>query len=108
MEAMGGGPAMAVLASLERWQGAREKGRKGGDTEAGLGANEEARVQRGGHWLRVTGGLVWCTRCACYAHRRHGAGLKGVCKPGRSGAARARLARLHQGLHPVTGSSLVG
>ena len=86
-----------------------ERGReakKGGDTEAGLGKAEEARVQRGGHWLRVTGGLVWCARCACYANKRHGVGLKGVCYPGRGGAAKARLARLHQGLHPITGRIL--
>ena len=75
-------------------------------TETNLGGNDASKVQGGGHWLRVTGSIVWCSRCACFAHKRHGVGLKGVCAPDRRGSAKARLTRSHGGRHPMTGEKI--
>ena len=88
----------------DEWRQAQERGRSG--TEEGLSGHDAARVQGGGHWLKVTGSIVWCTKCACFAHKRHGVGLKGACVPGRRGAARARLNRLHEGKHPISGDKI--
>ena len=44
-------------------------------TEAGLGGEVRSARLVGGHWLRTTGALVWCSRCACFAFKRHGRGL---------------------------------
>ena len=75
-------------------------------TEVDFGKDAaEARLV-GGHYLRNTGALVWCTKCGNFAHRRLGRGLKGVCMVSQKGARRVRLTRLHQGLHPLTGRKL--
>ena len=59
-----------------------------------------------GHVLRVVGATVFCVKCACHAKLRLGKGLKGTCPQPLDkarNATAARLRRLHQGLHPVTG-----
>ncbi len=64
-------------------------------------------LERSGHSLRITGNLVWCSRCAAYASRRWGVRLRGVCRPGTGDATRSRLELLVQGRHPITGAQLV-
>ncbi len=59
-----------------------------------------------GHVLRLTGGMIWCQRCARYAHRRVGVGLRGECRPSLGDATRNRLERLERGCHPITGRAL--
>ncbi len=59
-----------------------------------------------GHVLRLTGGMIWCRRCARYAHRRVGVGLRGICQPSLGDATRRRLELLEQGCHPITGDRL--
>ena len=78
-----------------------------GNTETGLGRVAASAVSAGGHWLRTTGALVWCSRCACFAYKRFGKGLKQVCSPSRRDATRVRLNRLHMGVHPITGERIV-
>ena len=59
-----------------------------------------------GHVLRVVGATVFCVKCSSHARVRLGTGLKGVCPQPNDrsrNATAARLRRLHQGLHPVTG-----
>ena len=68
---------------------------------------QQTQRGRGGHLLRVTGPMVWCTRCACHAMARLGTGLKGTCVIRQRNATRKRLQRLHAGRHPVTGGPLV-
>ncbi len=64
-------------------------------------------LARSGHSLRITGSLVWCSRCAAYASRRWGVRLRGACRPGTGDATRSRLELLAQGRHPITGVQLV-
>ena len=100
-------PSWLYLPHLWEEKRKQEDGFKGSrGTEEGMGSHAATQVQRGGHWLRCTGNLVWCSRCACFAHKRFGAGLKGACKPVMEGAAKARLARLHGGKHPITGKPM--
>ena len=64
-----------------------------------------------GHVLRVVGSTVFCVKCASHARARLGTGLKGVCpqpQDATRNATAARLRRLHQGLHPVTGRTMRG
>ena len=105
---------------------AREGESAANEQEEGLGglregeavavhATEEgqARVQpqpnleaAGGHVLRVIGPVVFCVKCASHARLRLGIGLKGVCPQPQDkarNATAARLRRLHQGKHPITG-----
>ena len=86
--------------------GGEGEGSRRQDTEEGMGSAAASLVQKGGHWLKCSGNLVWCVKCACFAHKRFGVGLKGRCRPAKTGAVRARLARLHMGFHPVTGVAL--
>ena len=100
-------PQWLYLPHLRGGEGQQRGGVEGSGTEEAMSAADAEKVQGGGHWMRVTGGLVWCSRCACFAHKRHGVGLKGVCAPSARGAVKARLARLHTGKHPITGGSLL-
>ena len=62
-----------------------------------------------GHLIRFSGPLVYCTKCACFAHRRLGCRFKGTCQPSVGRAASAvssRLLRLNGGRHPITGQPL--
>ncbi len=74
-----------------------------GSADDGQQGEREVSRQRGGHTLRVTGPLVWCSSCAGYALRRWGVRLRGVCRPRKGDATRRRLELLHQGKHPLTG-----
>ena len=58
------------------------------------------------HSLKVTGGLVWCCRCASYAQSRFKA-LKAKCSgPQAAGSKAGQLGRLRKGLHPLTGQPI--
>ena len=99
-------PSWLYLPHLrEEEEGGPGGGRPRG-TEVGIGIRAASQVQKGGHWLKCTGNLVWCSRCACFAHKRFGTGLKDTCRPAKLGAGRARLARLHAGRQPITGEPL--
>ena len=61
------------------------------------------------HVLVVRGAIAYCARCAQFAMARLGRGLKGTCAAPlnrKANAVHARLVRLRQGRHPVTGKAL--
>ena len=63
------------------------------------------------HRVVIVHALAYCSRCACFAHKRLGSRFKGQCQlpEGRAAAAVSyRLARLRSGLHPITGLTLDG
>ena len=63
------------------------------------------------HVLAVRGAIAYCARCAQFALARLGKGLKGPCAAPlnrKANAVHARLVRLRQGRHPVTGQPLEG
>ena len=100
-------PAWLCLPHLQEEERDRNESMSGAlGTEEGISNRAATQVQKGGHWLKCTGNLVWCTRCACFAHKRFGVGLKDVCKPVKRGARSVRLARLHTGCHPITGKPM--
>ena len=90
----------------------REENGNGDELSSAAGIavpTERTRLAEEGvpHTIRITGALVWCTSCACFALNRLGVGLKGSCSRNKAeGAARRRLQRLHTGLHPITGEFL--
>ncbi len=64
---------------------------------------------RGTHVIAFAGPIAYCIRCANYAKARVGSGLKGPCARPQFktlNAVAARLARLRQGRHPITGAPL--
>ena len=64
---------------------------------------------RNDHALVVRGALAYCARCAQFAIKRLGGGLKGTCVAPQSrtrNAVQARLNRLKEGKHPVTGQPI--
>ena len=72
-----------------------------------------ARVAEGrgkdGHAIVVKGPIAYCARCAKFALARVGRGLKGLCvapQKKTSNATQARLNRLREGRHPITGRPL--
>ena len=70
-----------------------------------------AGFDRTAHCLAFVGPLVYCTRCAIFAHRRVGVGMKGICAAPsnkRANAVAARPRRLQLGRHPITGRFIVG
>ena len=100
-------PSWLYLPNLQDERREREGDRRGSrGTEEGMGSIAAAQVQKEGHWLTFTGNLVWCSRCACFAHKRFGAGLKDACKLVRTGVVRARFARMHGGRHCTTGEMI--
>ncbi len=60
-----------------------------------------------GHSLAVTGRLLWCTRCGCYATHRIGVGLKSQCLGRPRRGQEQRLAHLQRHRHPITGKLLM-
>ena len=73
-------------------------------------AREAAGASSDGHVVVVIGPIAFCARCASFAIRRLGAGLKGVCIATQTktrSAVAARLRRLRAGRHPITGKELV-
>ena len=75
-----------------------------------VGCTREKLEQREhGHQILFSGPLVYCRRCACFAHWRLGSRFKGSCQlpMGRAASAvSSRLARLRSGRHPITGQPL--
>ena len=111
-EAMGtwmrweGGQEVPGVEEAGGWRAPREGAGRGSAT-----GPLELRTGRGAHSLAFMGPLVYCTRCANFAHRRVGAGLKGLCAAPtnkRANAVAARLSRIQRGCHPLTGRHLVG
>ncbi len=70
-----------------------------------LGDPVQARDSQG-HQLRLTGSLIWCAACGRYAARRIGRALRNQCVGTAEGVYHSRLARLRQGLHPITGGTI--
>ncbi len=99
-------PAGDASHAQDRRSDEERRAHSAGYDRTGEGAQASAEA-RSGHVLRITGNLVWCTRCAAYAVRRWGARLRGVCRPGMGDATRSRLAALSQGRHPITGAQLL-
>ncbi len=58
------------------------------------------------HSLVVAGPLIFCNRCGAYGVRRMGAKLKGHCKGSAPSDLHARLDRMRQGRHPITGEAV--
>ncbi len=61
------------------------------------------------HELAEAGPLLFCMRCARYANRRFGSGLKGPCRQAArlsQNSVASRLRRLLDGKHPITGEPL--
>ncbi len=89
---------------------------RGGDSAAHSSRRRTSEKRKSGHWqasstheLADAGPLIFCMRCARYANRRFGAGLKGPCqRPTRlaQNSVAARLRRLFDGKHPITGEAL--
>ena len=74
--------------------------------EGAPGPPEEQETVRGAHTthqLRRHAHVVWCQLCGRSAVARLGSGLIGRCRGTAKGAYPARLRRLNQGLHPLTG-----
>ena len=72
-------------------------------------ARAAAGRSRNDHVLVVRGALAYCARCAQFAIKRLGRGLKGTCVAPQNrtrNAVQARLNRLKEGKHPVTGQPI--
>ena len=67
---------------------------------------EAPRRAHATHKLRRHAQVVWCQVCGRSAVSRLGIGLVGPCKGTAEGAYPARLKRLNEGLHPLTGAPL--
>ena len=70
-----------------------------------------AGFERTAQCLAFVGPLVYCTRCAIFAHLRVGVCMKRICagpSNKRANAVAARLRRLQLGRHPITGQLIVG
>ena len=81
----------------------------GQQEESGAQARPALGSYRGAHKLAFMGPIVYCIRCANFAHKRVGTGLKSACTAPtnkKANAAAARLARLSAGRHPLTGRAL--
>jgi hypothetical protein len=60
-----------------------------------------------GHSLVITGQLIWCARCGCYAAQRLRSTLRRECPGAPRRGHEQRLARLREHRHPVSGIYLV-
>ncbi len=79
---------------------------KRGRRYASLVADPVDGADAGGHLLRVSGPLIWCSRCGRYAMRRVRGTLRGACGGEATGAYATRVARMWAGKHPLTGEPL--
>ncbi len=80
-----------------------------GEPQPAGALSRDGRVQGDwghGHRIAVRAGLAWCDLCGRYAAQRVAAGLARPCPGSARGAYAARLRRLREGLHPLTGISL--
>ncbi len=73
----------------------------------GVVADPVDAADANGHQLRVTGPIIFCSRCGRYATRRVGRALKSQCGGVAGGAYASRLARMLNGKHPITGNPIV-
>ena len=60
----------------------------------------------GSHTICKTGHVIWCRRCGRHAAVRLGVGLLKPCVGKAEGAHPARLVRLRDGRHPISGDPL--
>ena len=60
----------------------------------------------GSHSLCRTGHVIWCRRCGRHAAVRLGVGLLKACVGKAEGAYLARVLRLEEGPHPISGAPL--
>ena len=105
---VGGAPHRA---SGEEEEGGGWAGDGGVSGAPRTGAAEEGEGERAqtAHRIAFSGPLVYCTRCANFAHKRVGAGIKGRCSAPtykKANAVAARLDRLRAGRHPLSGTPL--
>ena len=89
-------------------------GEEGGEKQEERGSQPgratTSATTKGAHTLAFVGPLVYCVKCANFAHQRVGKGIKGRCSEPtykRANAVSARLQRLRAGAHPITGRPLV-
>jgi hypothetical protein len=110
----------AVATAIRQGGGQEADGRDGGDEGVAArvtGEEDEAegagragsKVDRGAHFLAFVGPLVYCRKCAVFAHHRVGTGIRGICTAPsnkRANAVVACLRRLRSGSHPISGRPL--
>ena len=60
----------------------------------------------GPHTICKTGHVVWCSRCGSHVAVRLGVGLLKACVGKAEGAYPARVLRLEEGRHPISGAPL--
>ncbi len=88
--------------------GKGEGGKAVGRRYTGVVADPVDALDARGHSLRITGPMIWCSRCGRYALQRVGRSLKSACKGEAVGAYLTRLARLREGRHPLKNTPLIG
>ncbi len=86
--------------------GSVPRGRVYGRRYTGIHADPVDAADSSGHALRITGPLIWCSRCGRYAMRRVRRSLREACAGEATGAYATRLARLWAGKHPLTDARL--
>ena len=72
-------------------------------------ARASGTMRSRGHAIVLAGPMAFCAKCARFARHRLGTGLRGECPAPQHKTANsvaARLSRLRQGLHPLTGVPL--
>ena len=108
------GEVNASLAGEER-PTAGGQGEEGGTGEEGThGQRQKVEVpldlrrtqahntELGRHAVRTRGKLTWCDVCGAYATERAGSRIMGPCKPSSTRHTATRLARLRQGMRPIS------
>ncbi len=95
------------LAESQGDQANNDQRRRHGRRYAGLLADPVDAADASGHMLRISGPLIWCSRCGRYAMNRLRRSLRSVCIGEATGAYATRLTRLWSGRHPLTNAALV-
>ncbi len=105
--------------STDPWRGAQpSSGGIATGTEAPLATVEDIDMSRlgtanhsqwaHGHRLWITGPMIWCQACGCFAGRRCGAAMVRPCSGAPLGNNRRRyIRRLREGRHPISNKPLV-
>ena len=103
-------PRHLLQPSEQRPQEGGQRAEVAGDVTLEASNDQQGRAHnKGAHNLAFAGPLVYCVKCANFAHRRVGSGLKGICAEPtykKANAVAARLQRLRSGRHPLTGRPL--
>ncbi len=86
---------------------AEEPRRRFGRRYTGVANDPVDAADSRGHHLKITGAVIWCSACGSHAARRLGKALKAECPGAVTPANATRLARLREGLHPLTGKPLL-